>query len=318
MSGRARLFACATAVLATAYATSAGAADYAFDETGTHPFKVRFDPASRVWIGSSTALRRGPDGEVAPTPEIDFGIAYRGVPTNSTGASWQLDHRFASGFVQPASIPGQKYAALDVTAYSLDALRHDDSPHVVLPFSPPVTIPFPFDVGLQAQLARVVVGPSWVSTRDERRLAFARLGVVRAAIVLDPWRSGLPGRSFEIGFALRYDVDAYGFGGNGATTYVHRIAPLTATSLRFRYQSFDGLTTLSLRAEAAPHWTNEKRWAFEGMADARVERTILAIEDEPISVGLEAAYRWAPATTFSLAQHEVRVAAGATFAIDLR
>ncbi|MEO7096028.1 MAG: hypothetical protein ABI175_22395 [Polyangiales bacterium] len=305
-------------MLATAYATGARADDYALDETGTHPFKVRFDPASRVWIGSSVALRAGPERAVASTSRLDFGLAYRGAPRTSTGATWQLDHRFVSGFVQPAGVPGQKYVALDVTPYSIDVLRHDDSPHVVLPLSPPVSIPFPFDVGFQAQLARVVVGSSTVFAHDGRGLGFARLGVVRAAIVLDPWRSGLPGRSFELGFALRYDVDAYGFGSGPVTTYVHRFAPLTATSVRFRFQSLDGLTTLSVRAEAAPHWTSERRWALEGVADARVERTVLAIEDQPITVGVETTYRYAPATTFTFAEHEIRAVAGVSFALDLR
>jgi hypothetical protein len=313
----ARMLACATGLLVTAHATSAGADDYVLDETGTHPFKVRFDPASRIWIGSSVALRRGPEGNDEPTSELDFGLAYRGAPRTSTGATWQLDHRFVSGFVQPAHVPGQRWAALDVTPYSLDVLCHDESPHLVLPLSPPVSVPFPFDVGFQAQLARLVVGSAWVATRDDRRLTFARLGVVRAGIVLDPWRSGLPGRSFEIGFALRYDVDAYGFGSDGTTTYVHRVAPLTATSLRFRFQSLDGLTTFLARAEAAPHWTSEKRWALEALADARVERTIFAIEDQPITIGIEGAYRWAPATTFTLPQHELRAAAGVSFALDL-
>jgi hypothetical protein len=318
MNGLARSLACATALLATTHATRAAADDYALDETGTHPFKVRFDPASRVWLGSSFALRRGPDGKNQSTPELDFGLAYRGAPHGSTGAVWQLDHRFASGFVQPAHLEGQRYAPLDVTAYSLDVLRHDDSPHVVLPLSPPVSIPFPFDVGFQTQLARFVVGSAWVATNDDRRLTFARLGVVRAGVSLDPWRSGMPGRSFEIGFALRYDIDAYGFGSDAATTYVHRFAPLTATSLRFRFQSLDGLTTLSLRAEAAPHWTSEKRWALETLADARVERTILAIEDQPITLGIETAYRHAASTTFALGQHELRAVAGISFALDLR
>jgi hypothetical protein len=318
MSGPARWLACAALLVAIARTTSAAADDYALDETGTHPFRVRFDPASRLSFGSSVALRRGPDGRSEPTSELDFGLSYRGAPRTSTGATWQLDHRFVSGFVQPSRIAGQRWPALDVTPYSLDMLRHDESPHVVLPLSPPVSVPFPFDVGFQAQLARVVVGSAWIQAHDDRRLAFARLGVVRAAIVLDPWRSGIPGRSFEIAFALRYDVDAYGFGSEIAPTYVHRFAPLSATSLRFRYQSLDGLTTLFLRTEAAPHWTSEKRWALEGIADARVERTILAIEDQPITLGFEAAYRYAPATTFTFAQHELRAAAGVSFALNLR
>ncbi len=72
---------------------------------------------------------------------------------------------------------------------------------------------------------------------------------MHAAMILDPWRSGVLGRSFEIGVGARYDIDTYGAPSLRTPKVLHRVAPMTATSLRFRTQSEDGLWLADCRGE---------------------------------------------------------------------
>src|SRR5262249_25392360 len=100
--------------------------------------------------------------------------------------------------------------------------------------------------------------------------------------------TGAPGDSLEIGFGVRYDVDAYLDAGGGAPRIIHRVAPMTAGSVRFRVQAADGLTALDCRGDFIPHWTSEDRWRVAVLSSARVERTVAAINDEPFALVLDA------------------------------
>ena len=87
-------------------------------------------------------------------------------------------------------------------------LRHDASPRIVLPTSPPIGIPFPFDVGFASEAGRVTISDRPASTRGDG-LPAVRVGALRAGMIFDPWRSGKPGRSLEPALGARYDIDAY-------------------------------------------------------------------------------------------------------------
>jgi hypothetical protein len=118
--------------------------DYAIAASGRR-FRVSFDPASRLRLGVAGAYDA--DG---PAPELLAGIAYRARWATGRGSErivWQLDHRIADGWVEPMLRTGRSVPALDATIYSLAALRHDTSPVLVVPSSPPIGLPFPFDVG---------------------------------------------------------------------------------------------------------------------------------------------------------------------------
>lgn len=277
-------------------------------------YRVAFDPASRITLGIAGAAIRGRSGAIAAAPEIAAGLAYRSVSASGAGrerVGWQIEHRVASGFVQPFAGPRAGLPALDAAAYGVALLRHDESPSLVLPASPPVGLPFPFDVGIDAEAGRVSVGSTAAAP-------VIHVGVLRAALLLDPWRSRAPGRIFALGIGARYDLDVEAPGGRRATRIRHRVAPMTAGSVRLRAESEGGLWVADARVEVAPCWSSEGSWAPLARAAAHLERTLIAVADQPITAFVEGAYRFDPATSGAPATHDARGSVGIALHLPLR
>ncbi|WP_437908487.1 hypothetical protein WME95_11840 [Sorangium sp. So ce327] len=304
--------------------------DTAVSEEGRR-FRVRFDPASRVWLGVASALHRGAGGAIEIEPEIDAGLSYRARSVTGSGPGrvvWQADHRVLAGRVSPAGQALDGVPALDAALYGASFLRHDESPRVVLPMSPPIAVPFPFDIGAEAEVGRVSIPSIPRRQGDGSPAPLIRLGVARATAILDPWRTGEAGRSFEIGLGVRYDIDAYAESPSpraaparrtlGEPRVVHRIAPMTAGSLRLRLQSGDGLTVFDGRGDVVPHWTSEERWRVLVRSAAHVERILAAIDDQPIAAVIEGEYRLLPPALDVQAVHDLRVSLGLAFTLALR
>jgi len=295
-------------------------ADYAISPEG-HRYRVRFDPASRIFVGLSGALVRDADRPLALAAELDAGIWYRAMYARGKGServTWQVDHRWVSGYVMPARQLSLGVPALDATLYEVSALRHDLSPRLILPMSPPVRLPFPFDVGIELELGRVSV-PAYLPPAlvGGAGVPMAHVGVVRGAFLLDPWRSGAAGRSLELGVGVLYDMDFYAEPTFETPKVVHRVAPMTAVHTRFRLQSDDGLSVLDVRGELVPHWTSESIWRVLASSSVRAERTLVAINDQPIAATLEGVYRYWPETKQVEAVHDVRVSVGVKVALQL-
>lgn len=290
---------------------------------GGRRFRVGFDPVSRVTVGLAAAVERGPSGAPKPVPEIDVGIGYRYQSCSGKGrerVAWQIDHRVVAGWVQPLARPAPKVPALDAALYGISALRHDESPRMVLPTSPPVGVPFPFDIGLEAEAGRVTIPLLAAPSRAPAGSATPRIhvGVLRASLLLDPWRSGAPGRSFEIGIGARYDVDLDGAPGSSTPRIIHRVAPMTAGSLRFRFQSADGLAVADLRGEVAPHWSSEGAWALSARTSVHLERALIAVNDQPIAAMLDGGYRYAPGTQRAEPLSDFRVSLGLSVNLQIK
>jgi hypothetical protein len=88
--------------------------------------------------------------------------------------------------------------------------------------------------------------------------------------------------------------------------------------VRFRYQSDDGLLSLDLFGEAAPHWTSDNTWSFLANASARVDRTLIAINDRPIGAYAQVAYRYLPEGLGAPALHDVRGTVGIAASLSLK
>lgn len=317
----AQALAAAVALLAAGpvRAETADPPDYLKAPSGRR-YRVRFDPGSRIWLGISGVTARGKSGAVTGAPELDAGLAFRTLHESGVGhdrVTWQVDHRVLAGWVQPlrgaAGVP-----PLEATVYGLSMLRHDESPSIVLPSSPPVGIPFPFDVGFETDIGRVSIPAYMPPIPGSDASARARLGVIRAALVLDPWRSGRPGRSFEIGIGARYDLDM-GLGPDAVNRpLTHRVAPGTAGSVRFRIQSDDGLGVIDCRGDAIPHLSSEGGWRFMALSAVHVERTLIAINDQPFAAVLEGGYRYLPGAQSAEAGSDFRVSLGVAMNIQLR
>ena len=298
-------------------------------------YRVRFDPASRVTLSGGLAVMHDGEGSAAAAFEAGLSFSYRKVYRFGGGAdriTWQIDHQLTSGVVRPFLRHAGGVPSMDASLYRATLLRHSESPSIVLPLSPPVTIGFPFDVGLDAELGRVTVpvmpvSPSGVSAGDAAGAAppagvagqpWLHLGVARVSFTLDPWRSGQVGRSLALGVGVRYDVDVYPAPSLQTPVFVHRIAPLTSGSARLRYQTDDGLWMLDAYGEAAPHWTSENRWDLSASVSARVDRTLLAINDQPIGAYAEAGYRYLPEGAGAPALHDVRGTLGIAASLSLK
>lgn len=316
------------AARAEAPATPVGAApedpgegDYAIGAKG-HRFRVRFDPVSRISFGVAGALDWAADRSPHAAAEIVAGLSYRRLSRVGFGKEqvvWQFDSRVLSGVVRPASAVVKGAPAIDAAVYSAALLRHDESPSIVLPVSPPASIPFPFDIGFESELGRVYIPSELPRARaDGASLPMLELGVMRAALLLDPWRTGAPGRSLEIGVGARYDISTYFEPTRKAPRVVHRVAPMTAASVRFRIQSQDGLALLDCRTDVIPHWTSESVWRLAARSTVHLSRTLIAINDQPIDAVLEGAYRLTPKTESALPLHDVRVSLGLSFNLQLK
>lgn len=300
---------------------SAASGDFAVSEEG-HRYRVRFDPSTRVRFGVGEALGVGTeagDAALGQAPELTAGLAVQTVRSRGAGRErivWQVDHRVVSGWVHPLGAGARPVPAFDAVLYGVTVLRHDESPSLVLPSSPPIGIPFPFDVGFEAEVGRVSASDRFPrAISDQARVPTLQIGVLRGALLFDPWRSGAPGRSVEIGVGARYDVDVFAAPTLSQPRVVHRVAPMTATSLRLRYRTDDGLFSLDARGDVIPHWTSEGRWRLAALAALRLERVVLAIDDQPISLVLDGGWRLVPATAETERASDLRVTLG--LALDL-
>ncbi len=283
---------------------AAGDSDFVTDERG-RPFRVRFDPGSEIRLGLlAGAQTDGKRFEVRS--ELELGILYRSFAEfgdkEEDRITWQLDHRFLTGRIQPGDLPG-----LDLVAYAGSFLRHSVAPYLVLPTDPPQRFYFPFDVGVEARVGRVRIDPEVI-----------RLGLAHAAVLLDPWRSGRAGNSLEIGLGVSYDLDLLGGPEFENPEVVHRLAPFTAVSVRWRLEDAAGLTRFDLRGDLTPHWASAGGWQFGSEARARLERVLVAVNDEPIALILQAGYQRLPPALGFAGAHEFSLLAGLVFGLQLR
>lgn len=298
-----------------------GSPDYRIAASGRR-FRVRFDPVSRVWLGGGPALTRDHDRVLAVTPELNLGLSYRSLFESGLGRDkvvWQVDHRVLNAWARPFRRDPGGMPSFDATLYRASLLRHDQSPAVVLPFSPPMSVPFPFDIGFETEIGRVHA-PSFapLDPGTASPLPMLRVGVIQAAFLVDPWRTGRTGQSVEIGIGARYDMEIYGAPSIARGRTLHRVAPMTAASLRFRYQSDDGISLIDCRADLIPHWTSENNWKLMVLSALRYERTLIAVNDQPIAAVLEGGYRLQPASLFAEAAHDVRLTMGVSFALGIK
>jgi hypothetical protein len=326
-SGALRASGFTAAALAVALSPRAAAAaeppgpDYLVSEEG-HPFRVRFDPASRIRLGAGVAFALDRENGLDAAFEVEAGLGVRTIYRWGTGIDqiiWQVDHRFISGWLWPLRRSAEGVPTLDMTLYGASLHRHDDAPSIVLPLSPPVSVPFPFDLGFEAEVGRIYV-PAYpqILTAGGAGVPFVRATVLRMTAFLNPWRSRKPGRSVEIGVGARYDIEPYAMPSFDDPDVIHRVAPGTVGSLRLRFQTDDGLLSFRVGGDVIPHWTSEATWRLMVLGTAHVERTLFAINDQPLTLVFDGDYRRNPASSFTEASNDVRVGLGLELGISLR
>lgn len=256
--------------LAAVVLAQAVAADHCWSEAEGRRFRTCFDPGRGLELsagGSARSLSGGLD--------LGLSVRVRGErdSRSKAGTSWLLAHRLA--LVDGRWSPLERH--LTLTAYEGLARRHVDEGFVLLPTTPPIRLPFPFDVGLWGRAARY-------ERRVEEGFGWS-FETVRLAMLLDPLRQG-SGR-FHLGLGptlahlMRHD---------GATLR-HELTPLTALQLVVSLESEDGLWVF--RALGHVGWTfDPAAFAAGGTLRARgelsLERVLVALNDQPISLQLKA------------------------------
>lgn len=251
-------------------------------------FATCFDPWKGFELGGAAAW-----GTAGWTGALVAGVRLRGArESRSKSESTWLDlHRVAATSVW--SEDGRP--AVTGTLWSGHFRRHVTEGVLLLPTSPPTKLPFPFDIALGADVLRwdrrVAQGDDWA------------LEPLRLAVMLDPLRSASSRFHLGVGALAGYRVRQVG----GAL--LHDVTPLTAATLFADVESEDGLWVL--RASATAGWTfspGTVGGVFRARGELDGARVLVAINDQPVSVFVQARGAWADAG--ARAGSEVSVLAG--------
>ncbi len=252
-----------TAVVAVVAVVAYGATAQAETCTGTSKagkFALCFDPGNRV---SVTAGSDGFGGALALRHTIHF--------ADEPDLVWKLEHTLLdathAGFADE----------LDATVYRGYFMRHARDGHIVLPLGAPKKVFLPFDVGAFAE----------VGTIEWRDQPVTRIGVVEIAGLVDFARSRTFRRRFALGPVARWDVDLMQ---EPRSVTQHLVAPFSAAMANLHVESANGRLVGDLRAEAGMVWSTVDGWRPEARAEAYLERTMLAINDRPISLVVGVGY----------------------------
>ncbi len=236
----------------------------------TRPFAICFDPGNRLTLDMAVSAVDG----ARPVGALGGGLALRHiVHTDDPEVTWRVEHAFLTGAID--LVPTGRY---HVTLYDARYLRHARGGHIVIPTSPPHKIWTPFDLGFETTVL------SLDGTRDADT---ARLGMVRAAIVVDLLRSADFTRRLELGPAVRWDVV---LSRPRREIDEHLVAPFSVGEATLHLESRDGLSVIGAGAQAGVIWSNKVGWRPIFAARAGVERVVFALNDRPFSLYAEAAW----------------------------
>lgn len=230
-------------------------------------YPICFDPGDGLLLGTGLHLQ---DGEGAPS--VRAGVLIRtGRTSHSKGTPWFNSHRLLG-----VEAWGGERRGLTATAYDGTLRRHLEEGFILLPTARPVRIPFPFDVTLAPRLGtlerRVWEGPGWT------------LETARVGLLVDPLRAETGRMWLGLGPAashtLRHSPDGT----------EHTVSPFTTLMLDLGLESGDG--HWALRASGLAGWSLglEGGTFFRARGEARVERTLLAVNDQPVVLQLSGAY----------------------------
>ncbi len=243
------------------------------------PYAVCFDLGNRL---AFTAASEGFGGQL----ELRHVLT-----TDDATVTWRFEHR---GFVTNVGYPGVNpdYTA---TLYDARYTRHSREGYLTLPTSPPRKIRAPFDVGGEATVMRV-------TGRTDSTLATVR--AIRAGAFVDLAQAADFRRRLAIGTAVTWDVEVEG---GEVAVLEHRVAPFTTLAIDGYIESTTGLTRAGARAEGGLIWSDVGGWQRMLEVNASLERVLVAVNDRPFSVYVEARYA-DPGTGLT-------VAAGVRFAV---
>lgn len=253
-------------VLATiASASPNGAECVATDDRG-NTFPTCFDPGEGFELGAGVASRVTEAKGSGTTLELRGGILVRSERESGSrpGSLWFDEERMLMTRVQPAN------PLRELTSTFLEGTwrRHLEESFILLPGSPPLRLPFPFDVALHTRLAtldrRVFDGPGYT------------LEVGRLALMLDPARSVSGRYRAAFGPAISYTVR------NDGDRFTHELSPFASAVVDLGAESADGWWNARLYGIAGWVSTTGGGTSFRASGQLDLERLLFAINDAPI------------------------------------
>jgi hypothetical protein len=198
-------------------------------------------------------------------------LRFRGERESRSKAesTWLTLHRIAASEVRP--VQGQ--FAWNITGYSGVFRRHVREGALLLPFTPPVSIPFPFDMSFTAEVLKY-----------ERRYADGNgsdwsLEPARLSFLLDPLRSASSRYHLSLGVTAAWRMLA------NDGVLVHEVTPLTAATVFFDFESEDGRWLA--RGTLSGGWnltvpSASPVMVFRARGELELSRVLIAINDQPI------------------------------------
>ncbi len=220
-------------------------------------FPICFD------VGNRLSLTAGSDG-------FGGGIALRHIIRfdDEPDLEWKMQHAFLEA---QHAVLAHEFTSSFYRAYYI---RHARDGHLVFGDR---KIFLPFDIGALVEVGTL----RW--TDD----ASAHLGVVKTAMLVDLARS----RDFRTRLAFG-PVASWGVELMRAPIAVteHVVAPFSSGLANLHLESSDGLYAGDLRVEAGVAWHTAGGWRPDTIASASLERILLAINDHPIALTLDARY----------------------------
>jgi hypothetical protein len=256
---------------------SSSSADTCTGVTGSGKrFPICFDLGNRF---SATAGSDGFGGAIALRHTVRF--------DDEPDLVWKLAH--VIGDSAHATFEDR----FDGVLYRGRFLRHARDGHIVIPIGRPKKIFLPFDVGGVADVGTVRWRPA---------TNIARLGVVKAAPLLDFARTRGFGRRFAFGPLARWDVEV---DRDRRALAQHFVSPFTSGIVELAAESSNGRMSAQLAVEAGMVWANQLGWQKSAQAEASVERIVLAINDRPIALTL--GVRWESLTEETVARVGARI-----------
>lgn len=253
------------AALAAAAAPSAARAECTGLTRSGGRFALCFDPGNRASI---TAGSDGIGGALALRHAIRF--------DDEPDLTWKMEHVIGEG---THAAWEDRFAGV---VYRGRYVRHARDGHLVLPLGTPKKIFLPFDIGAIAEVGAL----RWRAT-DPTADAAVSIGVVKTGALIDLARSRTFRRRLAIGPVARWDLE---LARQPLAITRHVVAPFSSGLANLHLESRNGRLVGDLRVEAGAAWTSDAGWRPEAIAEATLERIVLAVNDRPIALVLGARY----------------------------
>ena len=228
-----------------------------------HAFATCFDPWSGLELGGAAQL-----GSATPAAAFTADLRVRGerASRSKEASTWLTLHRLGATEVRVGSGP----ASLSVLGYTGLYRRHVREGVLLLPFTPPLQVPFPLDIALLAEALRYE--RRWAEGSD---WAFEP---VRLSLLFDPLRA--PESQFHLGLGVTTGWRLLQREGQ----VQHEFTPLTAATLFFSLESDDGRWLA--RGTVSAGWSfvlPDTSLTLRARGEVELSRVLLAFNDQPLS-----------------------------------